>query len=307
MYDFKNKSLNVRNTKEYMFIKTLGMFDYDGLPDTLPEEEMERILQEQGATFIYEHNGEIYAFPPHYSGVRDMYDRPTEINVNSVYLDLSKTVPIDEGVLIRNDDYSKGLTDLFDKHTFLLNENEISMTMNTINNRIQNIMSAGDDRTKASAEQFLQKIEDGDLSVIGENQLFEGLKVHNAQSNNSTSITNLFEFQQYIKASMYNEVGIDLNFNMKRERLNSGEVSQNAEMLFPLVNNMFRNRKEGIEKLNEKFNLSVTFDYGSIWKKRDDENVKESEEVIESEETEESEEIEETEETEETDDEEEEN
>src|SRR5699024_6008075 len=100
---------------------------------------------------------------------------------------------------------------------------------------------------------------------------------------------------------MYNEVGIDLNFNMKRERLNSGEVSQNAEMLFPLVNNMFRNRKEGIEKLNEKFNLSVTFDYGSIWKKRDDENVKESEEVIESEETEETEETEEVEETEETD------
>src|SRR5699024_187382 len=79
----------------------------------------------------------------------------------------------------------------------------------------------------------------------------------------------------------YNEIGIDLNFNMKRERLTSGEVSQNSEVLFPLTNNMFRNRVQGVEQLNEKYNLDVKVDYGSIWKERAIKEDDEEDETIE--------------------------
>ena len=269
-YEYTNKIRNIRTMNNYMFAKSLGMFDYSGLPESIPESVLEDMLQKTGYAFICKHNNELYAFTGNLTGKeKDVYGRPTEIIINNTGLDFNETVKISDGVLIKNDDYMLGLSDVFEKYNTMLSENEISMMLNTVNNRIQNILSAGDDKTKASAEEFIKNVGKGHLGIIGESQILEGLKIHNAQSNNSTSVINLIEFQQYIKATMYNEIGIDLNFNMKRERLTSGEVAQNTEMLFPLVNQMFLNRSNGVDELNEKFGLNVEVEYGSIWKQRE--------------------------------------
>src|SRR5699024_7203141 len=257
-----------------MFNKSLGMFEYENLPDSLPSIEIEKRLQKHGYVFIYEVEGVLYAFTGGFSGELDVYNNHTEINIDNNYLNFHKTVKIDDGVLIRNDDSMQGLFPLYDKYNTILNENEITMMMNNFSNRMQQFLSAGDDKTKASAEKFIDDIINGELGVIAESQIFDGLKNH-IQSVNGVSSLDLIEFQQYMKASLYNEIGIDLNFNMKRERLTSGEVSQNSEVLFPLTNNMFRNRVQGIEQLNEKYNLDVEVNYGSIWKER---AIKEDEE-----------------------------
>ena len=58
------------------------------------------------------------------------------------------------------------------------------------------------------------------------------------------------------------------NTNNKKERLITAEVEQDKELLYPLVNNMFLNRELGVKQLNDKFNLDVTVEYGSVWKYR---------------------------------------
>ena len=55
------------------------------------------------------------------------------------------------------------------------------------------------------------------------------------------------------------------------------EVEQDKELIFPLVNNMFSNREQGVKELNEKFGLNVSVDYGSVWKDRRVDNESESE------------------------------
>lgn len=268
MYDFKDKNRNVNRMVDYMYTRSLGMFSYSGLPDTIPEVELEKILQMFGYGFFYEHNGELYVFHGSLTGEHDIYNNPTEINVNNLYLNLNDTIKLENGVLIKNDDLMLGLNPLFEKYNYMLNENEISMILNTINSRIQNLMTASDDKTRESAQKFLDKVESGELSIISESQILEGLKVHNVQNNNSQSMINLIEFQQYIKATMYNDIGIDLNFNMKRERLISGEVEQNTDILFPLVNQMFKNRQHALEQVNKKYGTNITVEYSSVWKHR---------------------------------------
>lgn len=290
MYDYKDKRINVLNMNTQMLNKTLGMFEYDGLPESIPSVEIERRLQTKGYVFIYEVDGVLYALDGSMSGELDVYGHHLEITLNNTFLNLHKTVKIDDGVLIKNDDFNVGLIPLYDKYHSILNENEITMMMNNFSNRMQRFISAGDDKTKTSAEIFIQNIIKGELGVIAESQIFDGLR-NNNNSVNGVSSLDLIEFQQYMKASLYNEIGIDLNFNMKRERLTSGEVQQNSEFLYPLVNSMYRNRVTGIDLLNAKYELDVQVHYGSIWKER---------EIIETEESEESEESEETEETEET-------
>ena len=283
MYNFQDKETNLHLKNMYMLTRTLSMFDYEGLPDTIPEQELEKLLQVNGYAFITVVNNDLYAFVGSLGGESDVYGQPTEITVSNPHLKLTKTYNIlNEGVLLVNDDLQMGLVELYNYYNTMLVENDITLFLENVNNRMQTLISASDNGTIESAEQYLQDIIDGDLGIIGENAMFDSLKVNNnlKQSNN---VTSLIEFHQYIKASLYNEVGLNANFNMKRERLTAGEVEMNNDNLYPLVDNMLHVRQEGVNELNDRFGLNVTVELGSVWNKINmlDENV--PRETIESE------------------------
>ena len=281
IYQYKDKITNVRLANQYTLAKTLSMFDYTGLPDTIPEKELERILQENGFAFIYQWDNDIIAFNGSLSGDVDYYNNPTEINITNNKTRKNKTVPLNEGVLILNDDYKLGILKLINKYNSLINENEISIVMANFNNRIQKILSASDDNTKASAKQYLDKVISGELAIIGESPFLEDLKVQGSSVSNAQSYADMIELNQYFKASLLNELGIQANTNNKKERLINAEVEQNKELLYPLVNNMYNNRIEAIKALNDKYGLNVTVEYGSVWKDRNVEKGLENGNTIE--------------------------
>ena len=269
MYDYKDKKNNLHMLNEYTLLKTLSMFMYTDLPETLNPIFMERELQSKGFIFITEVDGELYAFTGGLGGEPDVYGEPTKITISNPALNFNKTLSIKEdGVLIKNNDMSLGLFPIVDRFNTLLVENEITMFIATFNARIQTLISAGDDSTRISAEKYLEKVVAGELGVIGENRLFDGLNAQNTKDNSGSDISKIVEFNQYIKASLYNELGLNANFNMKRERLNTSEVEMNSDNLYPLIDNMFTSRLKGIAALNEKYNLEVGVEFGSIWKNK---------------------------------------
>ena len=269
MYDFKKKQVNININNKYALAKTLSMFEYENLPETIPYYELEKQLQSNGYVFITEVEGELYALTGGLGGVPDVYGNPTEIIIANPALKFNKTLNLKEdGILIRSDDSYMGLIPLFSKYNTFMVENDITMMLNGYNNRMQTLISASDDKTKASAEAYLTKLVEGELGVIGEAALFEGVKTHNSGQSQSNGITSLIEFQQYMKASLMNEIGLAANFNMKRERLNTAEVDQNEDGLYPFVDNMMKCRLEGIEALNAKYSLNVLIDYGGVWNKK---------------------------------------
>ena len=281
IYQYKDKINNVNLANEYTLAKTLSMFDYEGLPDTIPEKELERILQENGFAFIYQWDNDIIAFNGSLSGDVDYYNNQTEINITNNKTRKNKTVPLNEGVLILNDDYKLGILKLINKYNTLINENEISIIMANFNNRVQKILSASDDNTKASAKQYLDKVIAGELAIIGESPFLQDLKVQGSSVSNAQSFSDMIELNQYFKASLLNELGIQANTNNKKERLINAEVEQNKELLYPLVNNMYNNRIEAVQAINDKFGLNVSVEYGSVWKDRNVEKGLENGNTIE--------------------------
>ena len=262
LYDVKDKKNNLIMKNKYMLARTATMFDYEGLPDTIKETDLELLIQQNGYVFITEWENELLAF------IGTINDEREKIMINDVKLKINKEFAFDDGVFINNDVLRLGLLPLFTYYNSMLVENDISMYMNNINTRIQTLLSASDSNTIASAEQFLQKIENGDLGVIAENALFEGMKV-NAVNLEKQATTSLIEHNQYLKASLYNEIGLDANYNMKRERLSQSEAEMNKDNLYPLVDNMLLERKNGVNELNEKYDLDVTVEFGSIWAKKE--------------------------------------
>lgn len=246
--------------------KTQSMFEYEGLPESIPQKELERLLQTTGNVFVTKVDGVLYALTGGKGGEPDVYGRATLYTVANPALRLSKTYDIQkDGVLIENDSNGESLLPLIGRYAVLYTDGLISLNTASVLTRITMLISASDDKTKQSAEEFLRKIENGEFSIIGENAFFKGVNMQTAPTTNSVYITQLIELIQYYKASMYNELGLNANYNMKRERLNLGEVSMNVDVLLPYVDNMLKERQNAVEKINAMFDTEISVKLASSW------------------------------------------
>lgn len=251
----------------YMLDKTIPMFKYGNLPDTIPSRKLEEFIQTRGYVAILPYNDNFYALTGGRGGERDAYYEPLDFVFANPYLGTDGTYRIGEQCeIIRNDSLYIGLIPMFTRYASLLTENAISLRLSDINLRALLTMGAPDDKTKASAELYLQRLENGENAVIGETAFFDGVNYHDAKHPNN-HMKDLIEYEQYLKASWFNELGLDANYNMKRERISNGEVDQNAPALIPLIQDMINNRKECIDKVNTLFGLNITVELDSIWLK----------------------------------------
>ena len=265
MIDLTDKKRQLSNFKAIMFDKTLSMFDWDGLPDSLPAVELEKLLQLNGFAVIAKYEGELYAFNAGFKG-QNVYGKPTHAIISNPALNFNATLELDKDcVLIKNDDMQKGLTSVYDKYGQLLIENEITMLINDYNKRIPFTISASDDATIASAKTYLQKIIDGSIGVIGENKLFKSLNINQAATTSVTDFADLYGYHQFLTAELNNLIGLATNNNMKRERLTTNEIEVNKNASYPFTDNMLRNRQTAVDKINKLFDTDIKVEYSSIW------------------------------------------
>ena len=272
LYPITNKQLNLYDYLRSIINRTLSMFEYENLPDTLKSSIMEDQLQENGYTVVFEYQNKLYSTVAGLSGrEKSPYNEPTTAIINVPALNYNQTLTINkECVLIKNDDLMVGLMPTILKHGTLAIENEITMLLADYNARIQTLISAGTDQTIQDAQNYINQIVDGNLSVIGESAFYQDLKTHNPSQNAKENFQDLIAYQQYIKSDLYNELGLSSLNNMKKERLITSEVDSESDQIFPLVDNMLRNRKEGIEMVNKLFNGQINVDFGSTWKDKAD-------------------------------------
>ena len=265
-YDFRNKERCVTSYVEYMLSRTRRMFKYTGLPDSIPDVFLERYLQRNGQCIVAEHEGNLYAFCGGLGGVYNEYYFPTKYIVANPYLNFSKEYTIGEDcVLVRNDTEMQGLIPMCSKYASLLVENDLTMRIADINRRIPAIAKVHSDNQKQGFDLLMKRVEDGDLSMaIQDNweDMFTTLPFVDATT---THITEYIEFTQYIKAQWFNELGIRMSHNMKREALSASEIASGDDMIRSLPEDMLECRKEALDKINSMFGTNISVEYNSVW------------------------------------------
>lgn len=253
--------------------KTLKMFEYKGLPDTIPYRELEKILQLNSFAYWLKKDDKLYVFFGGLGGRPDEYYRPTDFIVANPYLKYYKVVKVnEEGVLMWNDYAHLGMSLMLRRYAELMAECDITLRFGLINARLVAILTAMNDTAKASAEGLLNDVEEGrKLGVImGESILDENgdVKVYDYRKAQTSDIKDVMELQQYLKASFWNDIGIQANYNMKREAINSNESGMNEESLKPFVDDMLECRREALKKINEQFGTNITVEFSSSWVRR---------------------------------------
>lgn len=282
----KDKKTIADNIGFSVLNKMQSAFRWEGLPDTIPQKWLESQLQVNGFSFITKaDDGNLYAFYGGLGGEPDAYYQPTICVIADPGINFNKECVIDEdGILVSNDTYRRGIIPVIGKYAGLLAENTITMRIADIMARISNIISAGDESTRESAKEYLKQIEQGNLGIIQESPFLEDLKINPAATAGEHRLTDLIEVEQYLKASLYNELGLQANYNMKRESINSSEAQLGDDALQPFIDDMLRERKEAAEKINKMFNLNISVEFNSAWrfsKKEREAELKQEEKLAE--------------------------
>ena len=266
-----DKETLIKSYIQYMLSQTVEMFEYSGLPETIPQKELEILHQINRFAIWKKVDGKLYVFFGGLGGVLNEYYHPTRAIISNPYLKYSADLEIDKDCVVTwNDKIRVGLLPMFHRYACLLAETDISIRFTTINARIPYLINADDDNTRDSALEVLKDVWDGKkLGVIINKKMLDKNGVFTSEFGvkNNGNIKDLIELRQYLKSSWYMELGIQSNYNMKRESLNSSETTMDESVLLPLIDDMLQSRKDGLEKVNAMFGTNITVKLNSSWEK----------------------------------------
>lgn len=300
-YKFDKQKL-IRDNYYMMLDKTAQMFDYDGLPPTLPKVALEFLLQTEGSAVIWnptskytpvgygmsfnffelrerrrqENAGEvdalvtkvpIYAFSTNLAEAPDPYHEPYKVVITNPGFSpsISETLELNKDcVLIRNDTYMRGLHYLHKKYAYLLAEAEVSLRSTLICLRDQLTFVAKTEPQRAAVAQYIKDRENGVPGSILAPDLGTPLEAIQADGR-TNSVELAVNGRQAIYAAWYNEIGLNPSFSLKREYTSAQEIDTNTDLLVPSVDDMLECRQIACESINAMFGTSIVVRKSSAW------------------------------------------
>lgn len=277
---FEDKNKIIDDYVKMLFSRSNMIFEYKNLPETIPKEDLELIKQTYGSVTIAKHNDKLYAYYGALGGELNEYYHPTISIVTNPYQKLSKTFKIGvDCVVIKNDLFYQGLYVFNRKYAELLTECDISIRKCLLNIRIDNVCESQDDDTSQSIKDFYKDVEDGKFGHIGSKRFMEESLLHIHQLASSYNpLKDLIEMKNFIDSCWYIDMGLNANYNMKRESLTDAETNVDDKTLIPFIDQMYSMGKKGVTEMNEMFGTNVEFDFSPVWKKMYNEVLEDSKE-----------------------------
>ena len=278
----ENKPMLVDSYFKYMMNKTIRMFEYKNLPETIPQRELELILQVCRFVIVTKaptDDGEkLFVFYGGLGGMPNEYYQPTQAIVSNPYLKFTDVLNLDDyikndgnAIVGWNDSMHIGLFSLNNKYASLLAETDLTLKYQLINMRFNNVLTADNDTTKESLIEMYQKVSDGTgFGIVVTKKFMEETNVDKIElrsAHNSVNLKDIIETKQYLMGSWLNELGLNANYNMKRESINESEADLNEDSLLPMIDDMLNQRKLLVDGINAKFGTNIEVELSSSWKK----------------------------------------
>lgn len=244
-----------------------SLFDWGNLPETFDVNFLNHELIMNGRIGIISVNSKLYTVRGDVGGEINEYYKPTQyIYANPVLGSGSPTIGQDIAVIFLTSEdtapstINGGLCSLIESTASLLADNELSLNVAQKNTRLTLIADADSEATRNSAEQTLKAMYNGEPYKVVNKRMTDTFNVNPLVTvRPAESMRQLIENRQYIWSCFLQELGINSNFNLKRERLTTSEVDLNGECLDTLIDDIERTVLHGVEMTNTLFNTNITF------------------------------------------------
>ncbi len=270
MYDVAD----VANGFNYWFNKLLGycmgMFEYEGLPDSLPARQIEINLLLTGHCTIFRDDDDLvtcgttlYDYDKYYDPTRGVFAQP-KLKSKTLYLqgesknavviynsDLQNNVlyfPTDGGLLTFISRYARRLADI-----------ESTENIYSVNMRLSAFPVGGDDSIIASIKKFFSQLALGRREVIADNAIIQQFRtVDVVKGVTSDKLNDIIQARDKVLEQFFRDIGVKFFADNKRAQMTDEEVECNDQMLIISPDEMLRKRKEGIEKVNSFFGAKIS-------------------------------------------------
>ncbi len=272
MYDVSN----VHEGYYYWFYKFLGfalsIFEYEGLPASIPSRELELLFILQGyATPFYDNHGEPVAIPTNIFGY-DRYYTPTTGTYGNAIIPTKRlyfqnnTKHAQNAVLMFNNDLQTNvfylrsdgaLLSLIQRYARRMADLESSENIYTVKTRVGFAPVAGRDDVKNSVINFLNKIKIGQFATITDDNIINCFRSVDFGNNTSENLMSYATARDKILEQFFRDIGVKMA-NQKKAQVSQDEVEADEQLLLISIDDMLKTREKGLKDFNEFFGTNAT-------------------------------------------------
>ena len=329
--NFKVKLLRMSTIFDLVTENLRAMFKYHNLPESIPEEAIEKFFVENGmiAAWKLDDNSKpgneeffekLIVSNVDLGTAPNPYGKGTQPIVSTLNGYTKQFTSFDDIAIGYNNKLYKSDLDFCFLVSKTVAELLTSLDCNVINSRDKKIFKVIDDVQKKQIEEAYDNVvDDKPIVVVTNDSLINQLVKSETDADSVelldlTDVSNSDKLQYIVKAVddvmrwAYTLYGQAVQGNGKMAQQTVDEIQGNTSTSFILPNERLKMRKKWVEEVNAKFGTDITVDFSEAWKVEEIKYKNESDingdgeidDLEETEETEETEEIGETEETKET-------
>ena len=231
----------------------LNIFEWENLPEGIETRHIEKPLIENGYSFFYNDSDFGYVCLPCTIVGFNIYNEPTEVTINNQII--HKTMKIEDGVLIQNNDLKTGLYPIIINYVSRLSEIETSINTNIYQQKFPFIIECSKDN-EYSVRQMMKNIHENEPYILVKKKLdLMDIKVDDLSV--PYVADKLLDDKKKIENELLTLFGLN-NVGDKKERLIVDEANANNDYINRNVDLLYKNRKLPCDKINEKFGLNIS-------------------------------------------------
>lgn len=267
--------------------KTIRMFEFKGLPETVNERYLKSSLILTGNVAIWKPTSVIntklatanewYAVKGTMGSEPNPYYIPSEYVISNPILGSENILTTDERITVFYwnsldevfNPLTSGLYFLIDRTARILTEIYRSTITALKNSRVVNIFSASNNNEKTTLNKLLADMRNCEDTFTAIQDFKSKIEVNPVLQEVSIKdiLQEFVELEQFYLAQFYHAIGVNSNYNLKRAQINNEEIMTNAYILIVSLADVLPTLQRACEEFNEKTGLSISVDYSEEWKK----------------------------------------
>lgn len=279
MYD----TADVRIGYDYWFYKLLnyilGMFQYENVPASIPEREIEVNLIITGHAVFFRDVGDLICIPTQIYDF-DKYYNPTKATFGNVEV-ASKNLVFGRnaeviynnrirGNILEAQDVDSGLLTFIQRYARLLADVESTIDIRLVNSRQSSFAVAGSQQMADQIKGFYAQLESGKRDVITDNPIIEAFRnVDIAGKADTEKVNDLLIARDKILATFFREIGVKFQQEQKKAQLTEDEVTADEQLLLINPLDMLHEREEGLDRVNAHFGTNIKVKINPAYDRRE--------------------------------------
>ena len=257
-----------------LFNFCLTIFEYNGLPESLPAREIESNLIMTGHCVIFPNMADLVTANTSLYGL-DLYYNPTNAtfanpNIGSKNLTIGENCEIiynsslKDNVLYIHSDGS--MMSFINRYSRMLADVEATLDIYMVNARLTSFPVASSDSVVQNLKKFFNKLKRGERGIITDDSIIQQFRsVDINRANIHDGCNDWLVARDKILEMFFRDIGVKF-YNPKKAQVSEDELQVNNQMLIISLDDMLKERKAGIDRVNKMYATNISVDISESFK-----------------------------------------